>query len=293
MATGTTQASTLSSYLAPKFIAPARLTMEQKGVMEQLVDRETLPDHEGLIYYVPKFAALSAQAVTEGIELNNPQQLSAGQTEITPGMVGIEVLVTDKAARTLTGGVIARAGELMGQAMARKLDEDLLTLLDGFSVSLVGASSSLKPGHISAAHARIIGNSTEPGEPPLYAVLHPFQYKAMLDSLIPFSTSALGSPVPDGPSAYVLKNYFQKTLLGVDIFTDGNIDVDTSDDAKGGVFAKKACILVTTSLRLRHESERNVAAQATEMYIFSDYGYSEYQDKWGCEIYSDSSSPTS
>jgi hypothetical protein len=293
MTTGITKTSTLSGDLAPKFIAPARMTMENKGIMEQLVDHETLPDHEGTVYYIPKFSTLSATSVTEGVELNNPQLLSTGSTEITPGMVGIEVIITDRAARTLTGGVIARAGELMGSAMARKLDEDLLTLLDGFSQSLVGASASLKPGHISAAHARIIGNATEPGEPPLYAVLHPFQYKAMLDSTIPFSSSAVTNPVPDGPSGTLLKNYFMKSLLGVDIFADGNIDVDSSDDAKGGVFAKNALILVTTSLRLRHESERNVAAQSTEMYIFSDYGYGEFQDSWGVEIYSDASTPTS
>lgn len=293
MATGQTTYATLSGELAPKFIAPARMTLEQKGVMEQLVDSETLPDGEGEDFNTPKFGTLTAQAVTEGIELNNPQLLSTTSSKITPGEVGIEVLITDKTQRALKGNIIARAGELMGDAMARKLDQDLLGLLDGFSTSLVGANTALKPGYISAGFANITGNTTEPGQPPVYTVLHPFSYNAMIASLIPLSSSAVGNPVPKGISEYVLENYFKMDLFNTKIFTDGNLTIDSSADVKSGMFARRALQFIKTSKRMSHEEKRIPGARSTEYYVFSEYGYGEYQDAWGVELYCDATAPTS
>jgi hypothetical protein len=294
MTTGINDSSTLNTDLGRKFIAPAKMTLEHKGIMEQLISVETLPDGEGLTYNQPKFGALSAQTVHEGIELDNPQTLSTTNTEITPGMTGIQVMITDKAKRTLKENVVAKAGQLMGTAMARKLDQDLLGLCDGFSTSLVGTGSALKAGHIAASFAKITGNTTEPGEPPINGVFHPFTYKALADTLVPLSSSAFSVPMPpDGISEYVLKNFYQKRLYNVDLFIDGNITIDSAADMKGAIFARDALIMVKTSLRMKHESQRNPGAQADDYYIFNEYGYAEYADHWGVEIYADATSPTS
>ena len=75
MAVGKTVTDSLEDSL-PTAIASARIVREQKGVMTQLVSKETLAANSGLAWNEISLDALTAQSVTEQTELDNPQQLS-------------------------------------------------------------------------------------------------------------------------------------------------------------------------------------------------------------------------
>ena len=75
MAVGNTITDSLADSI-PTMIASARIVREFAGVMPNLVDRQRLDENTGTVWNEVSMAKLSAQAVTESTELDNPQQMS-------------------------------------------------------------------------------------------------------------------------------------------------------------------------------------------------------------------------
>lgn len=292
MASGNTTTDALADSL-PDIIASARQVREYEGVMPQLVDMETLDEGTGLAWNEVSFAKLTATSVTETTELNNPQQISDTLFSITPTVVGLQTLITDRVAARISKNAYAKIGSLGQNAIQRKKDIDGLTVLDGATTSLSGAGTTLVSGVIASASVRITSNATEPGLPPIRAVLHGFQIKDLYDELA--GAGVLGTyPIPDGLTARVFAEGFRGKIHGVEIFEDGNISIDSSDDAKGGVFAEKGIVLVqgraSRAVAVRKEE---IGGGATAMYLYDEYAYGERSaGNWLYEIYSDATSPT-
>lgn len=287
---GFTTTSALADSL-PTIIASARQVREFEGVMPQLVDKVTLGEGVGLSWNEVSMAQLTAQAITETTELDNPQQISDTLLTITPTVAGVETLITDRVAARISKNAYAKIGSLAQNAIQRKKDEDGLTVLDGFSNSYCGAGSTLTSGHIAAAMVNIQGNTTEPGNPPFRCVLHPYQIKDISDELI----AGIGTyNVQDGLTARVFSEGFSGMVAGAQVYADGNITIDSSDDAKGGVFAQEAIVLVQgRAVRTVPVRRENIGGGATSIYIYDEYAYGERADHWGGEIYSDATAPTS
>ena len=290
MSTGNTTTSSLADSL-PTYIMAAMNVREFEGFMPQLVDKVTLGTGEGLTWNEVKYSALTAQAITESTVLDNPQQLEDTLFSVTPTVIGIETLITDRVADRIDKKGFAKLGALAQNAMQRKKDEDGLAVLDGFSTSLCGAGSTLTAGHIGAAVARVRGNSTERGNPPYYCVLHSYQIEDIDDEI----QAGVGTyNIPEGPTARVFTEGFSGKIAGAMVFADDNISIDSSDDAIGGVFAKEAIVLVQgrapRAVAVRAEE---IGAGATKLFHYDEYAFGERQDAWGCEVKSDATSPTS
>ena len=184
MASGNTITSSLADSL-PTLIMSARQVRENEGVMPQLVEQQTLGVGVGLTWNEVSMDQLTAQSITETTVLNNPQQITDNIFSITPTVVGIQTLITDRVAARISQNAYAKIGSLAQNAIQRKKDEDGLTMLDGFSGSHPGSgSTTLTSGHIAAAKAKITGNSTEPGNPPYRCVLHGYQLRDIEDEII-------------------------------------------------------------------------------------------------------------
>jgi hypothetical protein len=293
MTTGNTTTDSLADSL-PTVIASARIIREQEGVMPQVVDKVTLGKGTGLSWNEVSMAALTAQAVTENTELDNPQQMSDTLFTITPTVVGIQTLITDRVAARISKNSYAKLGSLAQNAIQRKKDEDGLTVLDGATTSLPGAGTALSHGHIAAAVVRISSNTTEPGNPPYRAVLHGFQIKDVWDEL----TASIGQTTTEltqGESARAFREGFKGTIAGAQVFEWGNITIDSLDDAKGGVFAQEGIVLVQgRAPRSEVKREPHIGGGASSVYLYDEYAYGERSSgNWLYEIHSDATSPTS
>lgn len=291
MASGETRTSAVADSL-PEWIMSARQVREFTGIIPQLVDRQTLGVGLGLTWQEVSFAQLSAQAVTESTDLDNNQQISDTNLAITPTVVGIAVLITDRVRDRIAKVAYAKMGTLAQNAVERKKDEDGLAALDGATTSLAGAGTTLTSGHIMAASSRIRGNATEPGPDPLRCVLHPYQIKDLADELV----AGVGTyVVQDGVTANVFKNGFKIPIDNTEVYPDGNITIDSSDDAKGGVFSQMGLILVQgRAPRAVDVRKENIGGGATVVYHYDEYAYGERSPgNWLYEIYSDATAPTS
>lgn len=292
MVVGNTITTSISDAL-DSVISSARIVREYEGVMPQLVDKKTLGVGIGNTWEEIAWEQLtSAQAITETTTLTNPQQYQVTLKTITPTMVGLETFITDKVAQRISAVALAQQGSLMQNSIQRKKDEDGLAVLDSATTSLCGAGTTLTSGYITAAKAQITGNSTEPGNPPFRAVLHSYQIKDIADEII----ASVGTyPVTDGLTARVFTEGYSGKIGGVEIYEDGNIAPDSSDDAKGGVFAMEGIVLVqgaaprTVAVRQEH-----IGGGGTSVYMYDDYAFGERSTgHWVFEICSDATAPTS
>ena len=291
MPTGRTGTGALADSL-PTVIMAARQVSEFEGVMSQLVDVQRLGEGEGTTWNEISMARLTSQAITEDTVLDNPQQLSDTLFALTPTLVGIETFITDRVALRISKKAFAQTGTLSQNANQRKKDIDGITVLDGATTSLSGAGTTLASGIIAAAGSRIRNDADEPGVPPIRAVLHGFQVKDIWDEI----TAGIGTyPVPDGPTARVFTEGYKGMISGVEIFEDGNIPVDGSDDVKGGVFARLGIVLVTGRTPYEKTWYRpNIGGGGTSLYVYDEYIYGERSaGNWLYEVYSDALAPTS
>jgi len=290
MAAGDTITQSLDNSL-PVVVAAARQVREFEGVMPNLCDKVTLDEGTGQSWREVSMAQLTAQEVTETTRLDNPQQMSDTLFTITPTVVGIQTLVTDRVAARISPKAYAQVGSLAQNAIERKKDEDGLTVLDGATTSFGGSSTTLTSGHISAATYRISSNTTEPGNPPYRCVLHGFQIKDIADEI----TAGVGTyNLSEGPTARVFAEKFQGMVAGAQIYEDGNITV-SSNAAKGGVFAQEAIVIVQgRAPRTATVRREDIGGGATVLYLYDEYAYGERSSgNWLFEIHSDATAPTS
>ena len=294
MAAGDTITQSLADSL-DTVVASARQIREYEGVMPNLVDKVTLTEGSGTSWREISMAALSAQNITETTTLDNPQQMSDTVFSITPTVTGIQTLITDRVAARINSQSYAQLASLAQNAIQRKKDEDGLTVLDGATTSLSGAGTTLAAGVIAAAAYRISSNATEPGNPPYRCVLHGFQIKDLYDEL----TAAIGADNRsdiNGITARVFEEGFRGKIAGVEVFEDGNITIDSgTDDAKGGVFAQEAIVMVQgRAPRTATVRREDIGGGATVVYLYDEYADGERSaGNWLYEILSDATAPTS
>ena len=81
-----------------------------------------------------------------------------------------------------------------------------------------------------------------------------------------------------------------RPINGVPIFEDGNITIDSSDDAIG-VCADKSALAVLKSVDTRTERQRDASMRATEVVITADYGVFELDDSKGVALTLDAATP--
>ena len=291
MTVGNTITGSLADSL-PTLLASARIVREFEGVMPQLVDRVTLGKGIGLSWNEISLDQLTSQEVTETTNLDNPQQISDTIFTVTPTSIGIQTLITDRVQARISKNVYAKIGGLAQNAIQRKKNDDGLTAVDGATTTLCGAGTTLTGGHIRSAVARISSNSTEKGNPPYHCVLHGFQIKDLEDEWV----GGIGTyPVPEGMSARVYQEGYSGKIGRASIFEDGNITIDSSADAIGGVFAKEALVLVQgRAPRAEPRREPHIGGGATSIFLYDEYAYGERSaGNWLYEIKSDATAPTS
>ena len=97
MAVGNTITDSFADSI-PTMIASARIVREFAGVMPHLVDRQRLDENTGTVGTEVSMAKLSAQAVTENTELDSPQQMEDTLFSITPTVIGVHTVITDRVA---------------------------------------------------------------------------------------------------------------------------------------------------------------------------------------------------
>ena len=207
--------------------------------------------------------------------------------DLTASEVGAKVILTDKLVRQAADNVMSIVGRQLGDGMARKKDTDVHALYSGLNggTTLGAAGNTLTlaklAGAIAHTKANKFGSQT-------YILHHPNTVYQIAAGAVTASQYA----IPKGWSEDLLGNFWSgiRPLNNVPIFEDGNLSVDSLDDAIG-VIADKSALAVLNSVDTRTERQRDASLRATELVMTADYGVFELDDSRGAPLTYDASAP--
>ena len=266
-------------------IATSRYTEEHNAPAMNLIEQFTLGKGEKQVT-VPKVGQMSMSDLVDGLDIVDEEQIGMTTVDLTASEVGAKIIITDKLARQSAETVFSIIGRQLGDGMARKKDVDVLALYSGFSTDIGAAGRAMSLANVSATVAYAKGKKFGTQ---VYIVQHPFAVWDIANTAV---TASATYPVPAGWSAELLGNFFSglRPINGVPIFEDGNITIDSSDDAVG-VCAARSALAVLKSVDTRTERQRDASLRATEVVITADYGVFELDDSKGVALTLDAATP--
>jgi hypothetical protein len=266
-------------------ISTARYTEEHNAPAMNLIEKFTLGKGNKQVT-VPKVGQMSMSDLVDGLDIVDEESIGMTTVDLTASEVGAKVILTDKLIRQSAQNVFSIIGRQLGDGMARKKDVDVLALYSGFSTDIGAAGRSMSLANVSASVAYAKGKKFGSN---VYIVQHPFAVWDVANTAV---TASATYPVPAGWSADLLGNFFSglRPINGVPIFEDGNITIDSSDDAVG-VIADRSALAVLMSQDTRTERQRDASLRATEVVITADYGVFELDDSKGAALTLDAGTP--
>tara|TARA_B110000285_G_scaffold214444_1_gene259777 strand:+ start:2504 stop:3352 length:849 start_codon:yes stop_codon:yes gene_type:complete len=270
----------LNDLISP-LVAEALFVASEKSIMKNLVRNFTMPKNSGKILQVPIYSQPAAAAVAEATDLANTA-VTTSKADLTVSEVGIMTTLTDLSANVSESDVVRDLGRLFGEAIAKKQDQLLLALFDGFSVALGDATTAITPAVIFNAASTLRAQGLPVDE--TYCVLHP---KVAYDLKSGITNTFAG--LPSDISNEAMRNGYVGQIAGIKIFETGNMaNTGTAGDYKGGMFHKDALGLATLQ-EIKIATQRDESMRATEIVATSVFGVGELHDTYGIELAYDSS----
>ena len=294
MAAGITGTSQIGD-VQRSVIAPVVYTRELGTVMENLVRSFPGRDGQDDTANFPKWAQFTAYSATEGTPVAQSQQLTDSNVSVSASEIAVDVVLTEKMMRTVPMDMFRVAGRIMGNAINKKIDADLLGLFSGLDTVFGGTSTTAAIGYYLAAVSRLPGatSSSEPAPTPYHHVIHGMHFRDIAEDLLSLSSSALPAnsvPFPNGASANVLESYTFANLLGGRVIVDNNMTV-ASTAAYGATFSPDA-IIYYPWMPLKAYRQQDVGMRGFRLMLVSDYGVAEYDGTWGYGQHFDTTVPT-
>ena len=263
--------------------AEAIFTFQDTGVVRNLVTMYPITG-SGKVVDIPIYPTVSAAAVNEATDLTNTA-VSTSNATITVGEKGIMATLTDMARNTASRNVGADLGRLFGEAIAKKVDTDLVALFSDFASGndLGSAGTELTADLLFKAQA-ILRSGGVPA--PYSAVFHPkalFNLKKTLTQAGYAGTATAISDVGNN----ILNSGYIGTVAGIDVYEDANFTINAYDDISGGVFHSSA-IGLAMKQEFKIEAQRDASMRADELVATVVYGVGIAKDANGCTVIVDS-----
>ncbi len=277
MAISGTNSTTLDD-LFVNIVAQARFTAEEQSLMLGLVSQYNIAGQAGKTVQIPKYPAITAAALEEGTAPSDTD-VSTSSVTVEVAEVGNSVLLTDLAAMG-AGNPADELGTVLGNAIATKIDKDLIALFTDFSTEIgAGAGQEITVANLFKAAATLRNNKAQ-GQ--LAAVVNPFQAYQLKAGL---TNSFVGANLSEvGNSAMI--SGFVGTVAGINVFESANVSIDGSGDSIAAVFAPEALAIALKS-EFNLETQRNATRRGTEMVATAVYGVDTLDNTYGVKITTD------
>ena len=272
--------STLSE-LYTEIVAEAQFVATEQSIMRNLVRNYAITGG-GKAVEVPIYAAVSAAAVSEATDLSNTA-IDPSSVTITASEVGVMTTLTDLARNSAPRNVAADIGRLFGEGIAKKQDQDLIALFDGFSTAVGDGTTAITAAAVFNAASTLRAAALNLNDSAV--VLHPkiaYDLKANL-------TNTFANPNAGDMQNEAMRSGFVGSLAGIRVFETSNMsNTGTAGDYKGGAFHRDAIALAEMQ-GLKIETQRDASLRADEIVATSVYGVGEIHDSYGVELHHDSS----
>ena len=258
-------------------LAQARYTEEHNAPMIGLIEKFNLGSGEYKLE-IPKVAQMDAEDLAEGQDMIDSEDIDVSTVTATTAEVGLKVIVTDTLLRQNNEDVYKIIGRQMGDARARKKDNDIIALFptlnggtvlgaDGAELTLAFASAL-----IATAKADQFGTN-------IFAVHHPNAIWKLASGV---GNTLATYPLPDAFNKPAVKDYWTGIKIsGGPFFEDGNIAKIGTTDSGYGVIADKTAMGHLSASGRSEERERDASLRAYEVVVTEDYAVFEVDDTRG------------
>ena len=275
---------------ALEMIIKARYTAEHAAPCVQLFEQATLKPGADT-YIIPKVGQMTLMGIAEREENTNEQDIGMTTNSVQTSIVGAKVVLTDFLLRSTTQDYFAITGRQLGDARARKEDEDMIALFSalngGTTFGAAGAALSAASaiGCLSRARTNKFGGK-------VFIIHHPNAISRLKRDLSTVGSGQIVA-IPKGPSAEALEDFFSGMLApGVPLYEDGNITRDASDDAIGCIANQGALgICRSGGLRRSKELKEGICEGAWVLYLTARYVTFEIDDTRGAPMTYDAVDP--
>lgn len=291
MATGTTTSGTAGSNqnlaaLYSTIQQTALFTMQEVAFMRPLIRNYNLVGQPGKTARVGIYPTIATSNITtgEGTDISAAQRIDATEKEFTATEKAIMATLTDTARDSTADDSAAAIGRILGETLAKKIDEDIAALFSGFSGSIGGGSGTeLTPDDILAAIATLRGNSVTG---PYVGVFHPYQTYNLRKVLA--NAGAATTPALSDVGNEVLRMGYIGRLFGTDIY-ESAVVTGTSAGAYVGAVMHSDALAFCLKKDLSIETQRDASLRATEIVASCTYAVGELFDGHGVKIITDAS----
>lgn len=268
--------------LLPSIVAEALFVASEKSIMRGLVRNYTLAPGNGKTVTVPIYPKVSAAGLTEATAPSSTTISTDGAT-LTVSEVGLLATISDLAILSSASNVVSDIGRLMGEAIARKMDTDLLSNVKNFATTVGGASTAATPALIFQAIAKLRSQGYDTSND-CAIVLHPnvaYDVASTLTSTFAAPASAIGNSA--------LENGFMGMLGGVPVYQSSLVEtITTAGDYACAVFHKDALGLAMMQ-DIKIETQRQAGVRGFDIVGSAIYGHGELYDLAGVYALFDSS----
>ena len=270
-------------------IGDAVVAFNKANVMLPLVTSRQCPKGALTVQFVDytKIASSDVGAATDGADYTTMTSIdTAAKTALVSEHV-IRTDVSDLAAMGSAEDYTGNVGDVLGNAVSAKLDDDLVTLGESFSQTECAAGTALALDHIFGSMRQL----RAAGAPfPYNLVLSPKQVwgaKGLSGLLVDPSA---GTQADNPLSQSKLVNGMVGTIAGFNVYWSDQIneDVGSGGDAAGFAFSKGALgLAIGPEGLMRIETERNASFRTTEYVATGFWKEIEIHDSFGVYILSD------
>ena len=275
--------------LLPTIVQEAMFVANERSIMRGLVKNYTLAPTQGKTIQVPIYPVQTAASLTEGDDFSNTA-VSTDVATFNVGQVGLMTMVTDLAINASASNVVADLGRLFGEAVAKKIDQDLMAQFANFTTNVIGSSSTTITAALVMQGITKLKNLAVPTDG-IVAVLHPsiaYDLKAALTSQgnTVFTAGAYGDVANEA-----MRMGYVGNLFGVQVFESANAPLiagGASGDYQGAIFHRDA--LGFGLMRdIQIETQRRARAIGTDVVCSAMYGAGVVYEQYGVSAVFDSS----
>jgi N4-gp56 family major capsid protein len=282
-------ASSTSTTLAGLFTTiqqTALFTMQERAFMRPLVRNYNLTGQPGKAAHVGIYPTIATSSITTAENTDaTATTITATEKTFTATEVAIMATLTDMARDSTADDSAAAIGRVLGETLAKKVDEDIAALFSGFSSSGTTAAgvSELTPDDILNAISQLRANSITG---PYIGVFHPYQTYNLRKVLA--NAGAATTPALSNVGNDVLSNGYIGRLFGVDIYESSVVTGTSAGAYVGAVFHQDALVFAMKK-DLMIETQRDASLRATEIVASMSYAVGELFDLHGVKIVTDAS----
>ena len=270
--------------LIASIVAEAQFVAAERSVMRNLVKIFPIGQNQGgTTLQVPIYSTPSAAGVAEATDLANTA-VTTSKKDITISEVGVMTTVTDLALNYSKQNVISDIGRLFGEAISKKIDQDLTGLFSGFSTYAFTSATAEADVEMTAEHlfraAAKLKASGVPG--PYFGVFNP-------KSIFNMKKTMTSTFVPQGNTGVVnqaMTEGYVGRIAGIDIFETSNVVESSATSCVNAVFSRDALAMAMGS-DIKIATQRDESLRATEVVATAVYGVSELHDSYGVKIVTD------